>query len=1018
MKSFQLLLYFIVTLSFTGFAQIHRISLDTNAVNAEMTDKLLFHGENSTSGYEVPAGNNTHLFFAGKFIFAGHDQQGQLRMATMSSSSERDLYRGPYSSTDQYYDPVYMSENQSSIWSVSRDQIIYHIDNYDQPNYHAPRGIAKWPGNGNTSVGEAQQLAPFEDLNNNTIYEPELGEYPCIKGDKVTYCILNDDADDHFVSASEKLGIELHMMMYQFVSSNYIDTTTLLNVRVINRGNFSYTDFTLGFHLDPDIGFAEDEFIGCDSTRHLAFAYNGLNNDPGGQGSGSFGNNPPAVGIKVLNRQMHYFGMPGNENSPIGIGFPSNPAEYWDYLKGRWIDGTNYTYGGNGYGGSTSTTHLFTGNPATNTGWTEINIDGQGTSNDMGDRRMIMSVEPLSLLAGSELDYDFAVVTSRRGDHLENVQGVIDLADSVQQFYNNQIVNYNCQEHGTGVQDTFEVDTPNYQAMFEITRVDGEGNMMNDLELKEDTENAIIWDNQLDKITYKRGKGPFDAYLIDTVNYELGHYVLKFKDYTDIDSANWTLYRYNMLGGTLVDSVQSINTIADGNEQLIPQWGIALRIQQYDYLCNDGTSSCADQNKIAQPVSSSVEFADTSQQWLSGVEHNNGFSPMNWIMSGEFGPSVNMNTSGVNNPFCYPSNFYDPQNIFTDLVNGIAAPGRLARYRGCSYRPVQIPGSTIITEGQFESFAMSDLSTINHPGVNIVLTDNQSLWTRCAVIELNDDENTSLNNGKPGLLRQSPSVDKNGNQPGDPGYNDAEAGKGGTQPVGMGWFPGYAVDVETGRRLNMAFCENSTLINDNGNDMIWNPTDRLQNSIGDYVLGGQHVIYVFGGEKHNMPNYDEGHFLFDNLSAETATGFRNVYGNLSWVINPLLEENEFLLATQTKIKIRTHKKFKERLLTGLNDSRPMFSFDVVPYELVSNQVNDNTQPKQVKVHPNPTSDKFTVKWEGINPTKIEIYSISGVLIYEKNLKQDNHQLEVDLSSAKPGIYLVRIGEQMRKVILR
>ena len=1017
MKLLRLLISCLI-MSYTGIAQTHRISVDTNAVNAQITDKLLFQGESFTSGYEVPAGNGTHLIFAGRFILAGHDQQGQLRMATMSASSERDLYRGPFSATNQYFDPVYMSENQSSIWSVSREQIIHHIDNYDHPNYQAPRGIVEWPGNGNMSVGEAQQLAPFEDLNNNTVYEPELCEYPCIKGDKATYCILNDDAGDHYVSESEKLGIELHTMMYQFVSNNYIDTTTFLNVRVLNRGNFNYTDFTLGFYLDADIGGPDDEFIGCDSTRHLAYAYNGLNNDPGGTGSASFGNNPPAVGIKVLNREMEYFGMPGNQNTPIGSGGPSTPAEYWDFLKGKWLDGMDYTFGGNGYGGSTSTTHLYTGNPSTNSGWTEINNDGQGTSNDFGDRRMIMSIEPLSLSSGNQLEYDFAVIMSRKGDHLENVQGVIDLADSVQQFYNNQLVNYACQEQGTGVQDTFLVETPNYQAMFEITRVEGEGNMMNDLELKEDTENAIIWDNNLDEITYKRGKGPIDAYLIDTVNYELGHYVLKFKDYTNIDTANWTLYRYNMLGGTLVDSVQSTNTIANVNEQLIPQWGMAIRIQQYDYLCNDGSNLCAQSNKIAQPVSSSIEFADTSQQWLSGVVHNNGFSPMNWIMSGDFSPSVNMNTSGVNNPFCYPSNFYDPQNMFTDLVDGIAAPGRMARYQGCSFRPIQIPGSPIISEAQFQGYASIDLSTVNHPGVNIVLTDNQSLWTRCAVIELNDDETSSVNNGKPGLLRQSPSVDKNGNQPGDPGYNDAEAGKGGAQPTGMGWFPGYAVDVETGRRLNMAFCENSTLVSDNGDDMIWNPTDRLQDNNGDYALGGQHVIYVFGGEKHNMPNYDEGDFLYDNLSAETATGFRNVYGNLSWVINPLLKENESLLATKTRIKIRTHKKFKERLLTGLNDASPMFTFDVVPYQFVSNGSELNIKSKEFDVYPNPTKGQLTINWSGLRPSKIEVYSISGVLVDKEIINDEVKEIVIDISREEPGIYIVKVGELVKKIVLR
>ena len=41
-------------------------------------------------------------------------------------------------------------------------------------------------------------------------------------------------------------------------------------------------------------------------------------------------------------------------------------------------------------------------------------------------------------------------------------------------------------------------------------------------------------------------------------------------------------------------------------------------------------------------------------------------------------------------------------------------------------------------------------------------------------------------------LRQSPSVDKDGNP-----YNSGT--------MGMGWFPGYAIDLETGERLNIIF---------------------------------------------------------------------------------------------------------------------------------------------------------------------------------------------------------------------
>ncbi len=86
-------------------------------------------------------------------------------------------------------------------------------------------------------------------------------------------------------------------------------------------------------------------------------------------------------------------------------------------------------------------------------------------------------------------------------------------------------------------------------------------------------------------------------------------------------------------------------------------------------------------------------------------------------------------------------------------------------------------------------------------------------------------------------IRSHASVDKRGRQPGDQGYNASEANASGGQPVGMSWFPGYAIDVGTGERLNMAFGEDSWLGADNGNDMIFNPSARIYSGGGGQ--GGQ-----------------------------------------------------------------------------------------------------------------------------------------------------------------------------------
>src|SRR5690606_22600192 len=78
-------------------------------------------------------------------------------------------------------------------------------------------------------------------------------------------------------------------------------------------------------------------------------------------------------------------------------------------------------------------------------------------------------------------------------------------------------------------------------------------------------------------------------------------------------------------------------------------------------------------------------------------------------------------------------------------------------------------------------------------------------------------------------------LDANGN----PIYSAADSG--------FSWFPGYAINHETGERLNIIFGEDSWLESQNGRDMIWNPTDEAISVVDNrvnFVYGGKHVIYI------------------------------------------------------------------------------------------------------------------------------------------------------------------------------
>ncbi|PKR80228.1 hypothetical protein CW751_11240 [Brumimicrobium salinarum] len=988
-------------------SQQNQYVLNGNKVAATVNDvgRLFNNPSTASAGYEIPAGSSNHLIYSGGFWFGGTNQNADLKLAATLYGVGKDFNPGPYSSTNDYYDTAYIYNYESAIWKVKKSDIIYHIDNYNQAGYVAPNGIADWPGNGNASIGVAAQLAPYVDLNNNGIYEPHKGEYPCIKGDEAVYQIMNDDRL-HTESDGERIGAEIHIMLYHIEASNFINSTTFIDVKVFNRGQNSFTDFKASILLDPDVGFSEDDLIGSSPSKNLMYAYNGLNYDPGQHGAPGYDNTPPAVGIVSLNRNFEYFGY-YNRSDFAGPqnGRPHTSQDYWNYMNGRWLDGSDWVIGGSGLPGSLGATslptkHVYDGNPYLGTGWTELNIDGNGTQNPAGDRRFFVTTVEESFAPGDVLTYNYAIIAEDYTSNLENVNRLIGYADSVQQYFDT--TNLACNQSGTGVADDFDLTPDNHRLNFEITRLDGEGNMSRSVKIDPNTEQRILDNNFVEKVKYKRGYGPIDVRLTDTVNHAEGHFVLKFREYdSHIDTANWTVYHYDTIGGSLIDSVNSAAAINVGGEQIISQWGMAIKIKQENYFCFDGAYTCPTSSLVAKPLETTLSFEDNNNNWLTGVRNTNGLAPINWIMSGVFNGAAIPGDS-IHNPACYNSAFVDQENLFTNLADGIVSPGNLARYSDCDLTPLAI-SSSVASNSIFNALVTMDLSTAYQPSVDIVFTSDTSKWTRSPVIELNKNDLTSLDGGKAGFLRKSNSVDKQGNPDGT--------------GTGMGWFPGYAIDVETGRRLNIAFCENSTMIDDNGDDMIWNPSERLMDNNGNYVLGGQHTIYVFGSEKHDMPNYDEGEYIRQELSLETVSGFRNVYENLSWVMQPLLRPGKQLNASDARLEVRINKEFKTRILSNQNDGKPMFSWDAIPYDEVAASSSFELYEGEVNVYPNPAQDQLNIMWSGIKVEEITILSFQGNLIKQIPIVGEEEKVQFTIDHLSSGVYFVKVGNIVRKLIV-
>jgi hypothetical protein len=566
-----------------------------------------------------------------------------------------------------------------------------------------------------------------------------------------------------------------------------------------------------------------------------------------------------------------------------------------------------------------------------------------------------------------------------------------------------------------------------------ITRLDGYGNGNRALELTQETIDNILTNGKDDTPTYEYGAGPINVKVVDPLNVAPGYYEILFENYNTTtsngaDTASWTINRYTSQGGTLIESVSSDLSIDNNNEQIIPEWGVSVQITQTNYFLPEGTTGGIEA-RITDLISADIEFGDSSKLWMSFVPDNDAFYPTNWIRSGTYDP-INPDDCLPDNPDYLNPCFYgdqigaDPEKKFAKILGGGVAPHRVVGYES-QFMPMayyNYPSPASAKQGSSISFL---------PSVDIVITSDKSKWTRVPVIELGRNSALNVGGAEPGELRNSPSVDKNGNP-------DASG------TTGLGWFPGYAIDLESGARLYMAFGENSFLSGENGADMLWNPSDRLVDNSGNPVLGGMHPIYVFSYNNKSINNYLLGydhpeynpalaeneatHQLYqDFLTIEggSSTQKRYTYGSISWVAYPFLTPGQDLLSTDVKMSLRVNKEYKNYVATGQNSGQPMYSWSMDDIATETGSRDQLAEALQIiNVVPNPyyayseyernrldTRVKITNLPERCT---IKIYSSNGKLV--KTFKKDSpvtyqdwrltNEAGIPVAS---GVYLIHIN---------
>ncbi len=437
MKLFSTILILLISLS--SNAQVQE-NLDFNNVKASINTNGILFNDGNNGGYEVPNGGGVSAIFSSAFWFAGQDVGGQFKLAAQTNSSNLDFSTGPLSTfngTTASNGVAYGDANiipseivaYDRIWTISQVEIDNHLQNFNVAGYVAPQDILEWPAHGDVSLGQDYNLAPFYDNPNgpngsNGKYLPLIdGDVPLIRGDKASYMILNDKGSVH-ASGGIPIGLELHYMIYQYGASDYLNNTTFVNIKVMNRGTITLFNFKVGNHTDGDIGNGADDFFGSDSARSLMYTYNSDLND------NEYGINPPAIGVKILNHNAVVAGYNGG-----GTGLTTSPttaAQYYGYMQGNWGNsGSPFMYGDDGVNGTVPTNFLF----SDINGWNESSVGSVPA-----DRKMFMCAEEIVLNPGDLICYDFAFLYGRsdEGTVDGSVLKLLNIADSVQTFYNNQ----------------------------------------------------------------------------------------------------------------------------------------------------------------------------------------------------------------------------------------------------------------------------------------------------------------------------------------------------------------------------------------------------------------------------------------------------------------------------------------------------------------------------------------------------------------------------------------------------
>jgi hypothetical protein len=434
-------------------SSLHKVSLDHDYACIDInTIQMWFsndgqgscdHPNHTHGGLYWPKGSNKTAVFSDGLIWGGQvDGRFQVNGSIYSPS----LQAGPIVGTGANARPDDPADPRHRIYKIQKNW--WSLKTQDQEVYAQFRNdYLQWPGD----LG-----APYVDKNGNGRWDPPQldsqdhllrGDVPSFIGDQQLWFVSNDLNSDLTRSTfgGDPLGLEVQCLVWGYDDLGLLGNAVFKKYTLINKGTSTVDSMYLGYWSDPDLGYAGDDLLGCDTLLNLGFVYNGSDSDA------IYGSVPPALGYDFLQGPIVRTGMAADSAMfAFGYrrGYKNLPmTAFMFYLCGgdpvydqpisaiqmyRSFHGLSATTGDPIFDPTTgqATRFALAGDPAAGTGWVDGMVPGR-----CGERYLLMSSGPFKLAPGDTQEIVIGITIAQGNDRLSSVATMKDCDREMQTFY-------------------------------------------------------------------------------------------------------------------------------------------------------------------------------------------------------------------------------------------------------------------------------------------------------------------------------------------------------------------------------------------------------------------------------------------------------------------------------------------------------------------------------------------------------------------------------------------------------